>query len=107
MIKKLIPVSSPLITSNDAKNVYKVVKSGWVSSSGKEIVEFEKKLAKFVNRKFACAVSSGTAALEIAVKSLDLKKCIFFVIYLRSGPWLVISNITNSAHETILDIQDF
>ena len=74
MIKKLIPVSSPLITTNDAKSVYKVVKSGWVSSSGKEIIKFEKKLAKFVNRKFACAVSSGTAALEIAVKSLDLKK---------------------------------
>ena len=36
MRKKLIPVSSPLITINDAKNVYKVVKSGWVSSSGKE-----------------------------------------------------------------------
>ena len=74
MRKKLIPVSSPLITINDAKNVYKVVKSGWVSSSGKEILRFEKKLAKFVNRKFACTVSSGTAALEIAVKSLNLKK---------------------------------
>ena len=74
MRKKLIPVSSPLITINDAKNVYKVVKSGWVSSSGKEILEFEKKLAKFVNRKFACTVSSGTAALEIAVKSLNLKE---------------------------------
>ena len=28
MRKKLIPVSSPLITTNDAQNVYKVVKSG-------------------------------------------------------------------------------
>ncbi len=74
MRKKLIPVSSPLITTNDAQNVYKVVKSGWVSSSGKEIIKFEKKLAKFVNRKFACTVSSGTAALEIAVKSLNLKE---------------------------------
>ena len=74
MIKNLIPVSSPLVTIDDAKKVYKVVKSGWISSSGKEISEFENKLAKFVNRKFACAVSSGTAALEIAVKSLNLKK---------------------------------
>ena len=74
MIKNLIPVSSPLVTIDDAKKVYKVVKSGWISSSGKEISEFEKKLAKFVNRKFACAVSIGTAALEIAVKSLNLKK---------------------------------
>ncbi len=74
MKKKIIPVSSPLITKKDANAVYKVVKSGWVSSNGKEILEFEKKLAKFVNRKYACAVSSGTAALEIAVKSLNLKK---------------------------------
>jgi len=72
--KKIIPVSSPVITDSDAKYVYKVTKSGWVSSSGKEISLFEKKLSKLVNRKYACAVSSGTAALEIAVKSLNLKK---------------------------------
>ena len=36
--------------------------------------EFEKKISKFLNRKFGCAVSSGTAALEIAIKSLNLKK---------------------------------
>ncbi len=72
--KKIIPVSSPIITNKDAKSVYKVVKSGWVSSSGKEIYLFEKKLSKLVNRKYSCAVSNGTAALEIAVKSLDLKK---------------------------------
>ena len=72
--KKIIPVSNPVITDNDAKYVYKVTKSGWVSSSGKEISLFEKKLSKLVNRKYACAVSSGTAALEIAVKSLNLKK---------------------------------
>ncbi len=74
MKKKIIPVSSPVITNNDARYVYKVTKSGWVSSSGKEINLFEKKLSKLVNRKYACAVSSGTAALEIAVKSLGLKK---------------------------------
>ncbi len=72
--KKIIPVSSPVITNRDARYVYRVTKSGWVSSSGKEINLFEKKLSKLVNRKYACAVSSGTAALEIAVKSLNLKK---------------------------------
>ena len=74
MQKKIIPVSNPLTTINDAKSVYDVVKNGWISSSGKNIKLFENKLAKFVNRKFACAVSSGTAALEIAVKSLELNK---------------------------------
>ena len=73
-MKKIIPVNTPVITKSDAIEVYKVVKSGWVSSAGSKILDFEKKLSKLVNRKFACCVSSGTAALEIAVKSLDLKK---------------------------------
>ncbi len=69
-----IPVNKPLITKQDAKCVFETVKSGWISSSGKKIRLFENNLSKFVNRKFGCAVSNGTAALEIAVKSLGLKK---------------------------------
>ena len=43
MIKrKFIPVNTPIITNKDALEVYKVVKSGWVSSSGLKINEFEK-----------------------------------------------------------------
>jgi len=72
--KKFIPVNTPLINQSDAKEVYRAVKSGWVSSEGPKVKEFENKLAKWVNRKYACSVSSGTAALEIAVKSLNLKK---------------------------------
>ena len=72
--KKFIPVNTPIITNIDALKVYETVKSGWVSSGGSKIREFEQKLAKFVNRKFSCCVSSGTAALEIAVKSLGIGK---------------------------------
>ena len=72
--KKFIPVNIPIITNEDALEVYKTVKSGWVSSSGIKINEFENKLAKFTNRKFCCCVSNGTAALEIAVKSLEIGK---------------------------------
>ena len=69
-----LPVNRPVVTESDARRVYKVVKSGWISSAGSDIALFEKNLSKFVNRKYACAVSSGTAALEIAVKSLGLNK---------------------------------
>ena len=55
-------------------SVSKSIKSGWISSEGPNVKEFENKIAKFLNRKFGCAVSSGTAALEIAIKSLNLKK---------------------------------
>ena len=72
--KIFIPVSRPVVTASDAKKVYKTVKDGWISSAGPDITLFEKNLSKFVGRKYACAVSNGTAALEIAVKSLGLKK---------------------------------
>ena len=72
--KKFIPVNTPLISKKDALAVFKSVQSGWISSEGPNVNEFEKKLSKFLNRKYGCSVSSGTAALEIAIKSLGLKK---------------------------------
>jgi perosamine synthetase len=70
---KIIPVNSPIITNLDALEVYKTVKSGWISSLGNKIIDFEEKFAKLTNRKFAATVANGTAALEIAIKTLNLK----------------------------------
>ena len=72
--KNFIPVNTPLINNNDAIAVSKSIKSGWISSEGPNVKEFENKISKFLDRKFGCAVSSGTAALEIAIKALGLKK---------------------------------
>ena len=69
-----IPVNIPIITDKDAEEVFKTVKSGWVSSSGLKINKFENELKKLTKRKFCCCVSSGTAALEIAIKSLGIGK---------------------------------
>tara|TARA_B110000196_G_C21129658_1_gene657773 strand:+ start:220 stop:1374 length:1155 start_codon:yes stop_codon:yes gene_type:complete len=72
--KKFIPVNAPLITKSDSLNLYKTAKSGWVSSSGKCISDFEIKFAKFIGTNYATTVSSGTAALEISIKALGIKK---------------------------------
>ena len=71
---KFIPVNTPLITTKDISSVNRVLKEGWISSVGPEILKFESKMAKFTKRKYASCVSSGTAALEIAVKALDIGK---------------------------------
>ena len=73
-MKKFIPVNKPLITKTDVGAVHRVLKSGWVSSEGPNVKNFENKFSQFIGHKHAVAVSSGTAALEIAVKSLNLKK---------------------------------
>ena len=70
----MIPVNEPLINRKDIIAVSKVMKNGWVSSSGPVVKEFEKKFSKFIGIKYCIAVSNGSAALDIAVKSLNLKK---------------------------------
>ena len=72
--KKFIPVSIPYISNQDIRFVNSTLKKGWISSDGPEVKSFENNFSKKIKRKYSVAVSSGTAALEIAIKSLDLKK---------------------------------
>ena len=72
--KVIFPVSKPYITKKDVYAVNKALKEGWVSSSGPDIKKFEKEFSKYINRKYSVTVSNGTAALEIAVKALGIKK---------------------------------
>ena len=71
---KFIPVSIPEVSSEDIKSVNSVLKKGWISSDGPEVKIFESKFSKKINRKYSIAVSNGTAALEIAIKALGIKK---------------------------------
>jgi perosamine synthetase len=70
----MIPVSKPYILNQDINSVSKVMRAGWITSEGPEVKLFEKKFSQYIKKKYASTVSNGTAALEIAVKSLDLKK---------------------------------
>ena len=70
----MIPVSKPKIFKKDIKNVSKSLRDGWISSDGPQVLKFENKFAKYIGKKYCISVSSGTAALDIAVKCLNLKK---------------------------------
>lgn len=68
----MIPVNEPYIGEKEFEYVNDCLKSGWISSSGKYITEFEEKWASYCGRKYGVAVCNGTVALEAAVKCLDL-----------------------------------
>jgi len=118
--KKFIPVNVPRLFPQDKKNVIECLKTGWISSQGKCVKKFETNFSKFNNRKHGVAVSNGTAALEIALKSLNLKKndeviipaftiisSIICVLKLGLKPILVDSDINDwnmSVSETIKKI---
>ena len=69
-----IPVNTPKIFGNEKKLVNNCLETGWISSEGPYVNIFESKFSNYNKRKYGIAVSSGTAALEIAIKSLNLKK---------------------------------
>jgi len=71
---KFIPVNSIKIFSDEKKNVKKCLDTGWLSSEGLYVKKFEENFSKYNNKKYGIAVSSGTAALEISIKALNLKK---------------------------------
>lgn len=70
----MIPVNTPLLDGNEEKYLIDCIKSGWISSEGPYVKKFESEMASYVNRKYAVACSNGSAALDIALKSLDLDK---------------------------------
>jgi perosamine synthetase len=69
----LIPVNEPLLGQREMDNVTECLRTGWVSSAGQFLPPFEEQWAAFCHRKYGVAVSSGTAALQLAITSLDLR----------------------------------
>ena len=70
----MIRVNEPLFISNEKEYLNKCIDDKWISSEGPFVKEFEDKFSSYVSRKYGVAVSSGTAALELAVRVLDLKE---------------------------------
>ena len=69
----LIPVNAPVISPEAKKNLMDAVESGWISSAGKYLSEFEENFAKIYGVKQAIAVANGTAALHVALMALGIK----------------------------------
>lgn len=67
-----IPLSSPDITETDIEAVIQVLKTPRLSL-GPKLVEFEDRMAEFVGVDYAVAVNSGTSALHLIVRALDIK----------------------------------
>jgi len=61
-----------LLDGNEAKYLNECIASGWISSEGPFVEEFETRFAARVGRKYAIAVTNGTAAIDLAVEALDI-----------------------------------
>lgn len=77
ILEKMIPINTPQIDENEVEAVTQVLKSGVLTAGlgdGPMVTRFEKNFANFVEAEYAVAVSSGTAALHLALLAVDVGK---------------------------------
>ena len=70
---KFIPVCEPLLAGNELKYVTDAVKTGWISSAGRYVTEFENKFAEYCGCRYGVAVCNGTIALHLALVALGVE----------------------------------
>ena len=100
-MQKKIPYGHQSISNKDISTVNNVLRTDWITQ-GPIIARFEKKLASYVNSKYAVSVSNGTAALhlaclaagigtgdEVIVPTLSFVASVNCVLYCGAKPILV------------------
>jgi perosamine synthetase len=98
----VIPVSEPMLAGHESEYVAQALETGWISSAGSFIDEFEAAWAAYCGRRYGVAVSNGTTALQVAVAALGIGpgdevilptftiiSCVLAVIYAGATPVLV------------------
>ena len=66
--KQNIPLHEPKFTGNEKKYLNQCIDTTFVSSVGKFVDQFEKKIAKYTGAKYAIATTNGTSALHVSLK---------------------------------------
>lgn len=74
MVKNRIYLSAPHLSGEEIKYINEAFETNWIAPIGPNIEAFEKEIANHVGVRGAVAVSSGTAAIHLALSLLDVKK---------------------------------
>ena len=82
--KNQISLAKPNLNGNELKYLTDCINTGWISSIGKYVNLFEKKFSDFSKIKNCLPVSNGTTALQLALKTLNIK----------NGDEVIVPNLT-------------
>lgn len=64
----MIPLSLPNLAGNESKYVQDCIDTGWISSVGAYVTQFEQMVADFAGAKYGVATANGTCAIHIALE---------------------------------------
>ena len=73
-MEKRIYLASPHMGGSEIKYVNEAFATNWLTSAGKNIDEFEKQITAYTHMKYAVGVSSGTAAMHLALKYIGIQQ---------------------------------
>ncbi len=68
----MIPVNEPWLQEEDLQSAVECLRSGWISSAGPQLEQFESDWAAYCGVGHGVAVSNGTTALQIAVDAIGI-----------------------------------
>jgi len=71
-VSEFVPVNEPKLCGNEARYLKECIDTGWISSEGPFVSQFEHQFAAKVGRRFGIAATNGSAALEAAIAALDI-----------------------------------
>lgn len=72
-LKKTIPVAEPHFDHRELEFVTDCVKTGWISSIGPYVTEFEDKFSRFCDTSYGVACANGTVALHLALVAMNVR----------------------------------
>ena len=113
----MIKLHPPKLSKNTVKEASKILKTNWLSTSGKNIINLEKKLSNFHNTKYCCATINGTSALDLAIKSIQINDAeiittsiswistVNTILYNNLNP--IFLNVDSSLNLNLEDLQSF
>ena len=67
----MIPIIKPVMDEREVEAVRRTLLSGWVTQ-GPEVKAFENEFSSYVGSKHACAISSCTTGLHLALKAVGV-----------------------------------
>ncbi len=70
--RRHLPVMEPFLNGREEDYVLECIRSGWISSQGRFVAQFERMMADYHGVEYALAVSSGTTALHLALVALGV-----------------------------------
>ncbi len=68
----MIPVNEPLLLEEDFQRLQDCFRTGWISSAGAYVEEFEESWARYCGVEHGIAVSNGSTAIQVAVEAIGI-----------------------------------